>query len=324
MSTLLTVLQKSIPYKLGKRDPSLCEWLYTGGKNFNEPFFDDSVSACKQLKENNGRYKSLSQLNMLEKWAEELQHIPDPSAIIFHVSRCGSTLLSQLLGLNDRHMVLSEVPFFDELLRLPVKQEKIKGEEVASLLKASVKIYGNSRAEIPAHVFIKTDSWHLLFYEQFRNMFPGTLVILLFRDPWEVIQSQQRRRGMQSVPGVLESSLFGFTAEEANETNLDKYMAMVLQRYFAKMIHIADNDPLTQLVNYSEGVENSMKKIYLHLKIPMETATEVGSHQRVKYHGKYPGQLFTEENEDTLPPGFLDPVMELYQELDRLRLLRNG
>lgn len=318
-----TVLQQSIPYKLGRHDPILCEWIYTGGKNFDEPFFGDSISACRQLKENNGRYKSISQLNMLETWADGLQDIPEPTAIIFHVSRCGSTLFSQLLGLQEKHLVLSEVPFFDELLRLPFRQPGIAANEVSAMLKASVRIYGNSRTEKPAHIFIKTDSWHLFFYEHLREMYPRAASILLFRDPWEVIKSQQRRRGMQSVPGVLEPALFGFSAEEATETDLDKYMAMVLHRYFSKMIKIAEDDPLALLVNYSEGADSCIKKIFSHLKIPLDASAKAGLNVRVKYHGKYPDRLFAEENENVLPPEYVSPVMKLFKQLDELRRYRN-
>lgn len=323
MNSVQKTLQCQIPYKLDKRDPSICEWLYTGGKKFDEPFFSDSISVCRQLKENSSCYKSISQLDMLDTWAGEFVDIPDPAAIIFHVSRCGSTLFSQLLGLEVKHMVLSEVPFFDELLRLPFKQQSCTSREVSNLLKASIKIYGNSRREVPTQVFIKSDSWHLFFYQQLREMFPRTAFILLYRNPWEVIQSQQRRRGMQSVPGVLEPALFGFKEGQPVETNLDKYMAEVLHSYFAIMLAIAGENAHVLLVNYSEGAIEISNKMFSYLNIEMTATIQRAIDERVKYHAKYPRQIFCEENEKALPPGYLAPVMDLYNELDKVRLFRS-
>lgn len=322
MDTIPSALRESIPYRLGKKDRTLCEWLYTNGNPFREPFFTDSISAFKRFEENCNGFTSICSLEIMEKWAAGLNDVPDPSAVIFHVSRCGSTLFSQLLGLNDRHMVLSEVPFFDELLRLPLTQDEFAVEQRSALLKAAIRIYANSREERPKHIFIKTDSWHLCFYDQIRNTFPNTPFILLYRDPWEVIQSQQRRRGMQSVPGVIEPALFGFTRKEATETDLDKYMALVLQQYFSRIIAISNSDALTLLVNYAQGAEDISKQLFSFLNISMDDELNAGIAERVKYHGKYPGQLFNEENENASPPGFISPVMELYNELEQIRLLR--
>ena len=110
-------LKNWVPWKLSN---TLCEWLYTGNKKFTEPFFDDTISVCRNLDENRKPYKVVSDLQIMAEWAGDINALV-PSAIIFHVSRCGSTLLSQLLGLDETHIVLSEVPFFDELLRLPYK-----------------------------------------------------------------------------------------------------------------------------------------------------------------------------------------------------------
>ncbi len=311
-------LQNSIPYKLVKNDPTLCEWLFTGDNNFNKPFFVESISECKQLKENSTRFKCIAQTKMLPIWSSALETVPDPSAIIFHISRCGSTLVSQLLDIKKEHMVLSEVPFFDELLRLPFKDKLIGPDETASYFKAAVQLYTSSPNEIPSHVFIKTDSWHLAFYTQLRKMYPYTPFILLYRHPWEVILSQQRRRGMQSVPGVLEPTLFGFTETQAAEYDLDKYMANVLFSYFTKMIEITTADPLTLTVDYAEGPIPILKKIYAAAGINFDTATQKEMEQRTGFHGKYPEQLFKEENIHCDMPAFMQPVTDLYYTLDKL------
>src|SRR4051812_14688897 len=105
-----------VPYKLVNRgDEVFCEWLYIGDKQFSEPSFDDVIRICKRLPDNLDRQKNITSISSLFEWAKNLE-APQPSAFIFHVSRCGSTMVSQLLAIPNDHIVLSEVPFFDDVL----------------------------------------------------------------------------------------------------------------------------------------------------------------------------------------------------------------
>src|SRR6202012_5996296 len=118
-------------------------------------------------------------------------------------SRCGSTLITQLLGLDPNHVTLSEVPFIDELLRargLP---------DISAAVKAALVCYGQNRTGVEQRLFVKTDSWHLSFYRELREWFPGIPVVLLYRSPDEVLYSQRKRRGIHAVPGIIASDLLG-------------------------------------------------------------------------------------------------------------------
>lgn len=97
-----------------------CEWMHLQDMPFTDPFFDETLVKARRIPANSSRFRPTSGLDMLTGWSVHLPHVP-PTAFIFHVSRCGSTLLSQLLGLDPRFISLAEVPFFDDLLRLPFK-----------------------------------------------------------------------------------------------------------------------------------------------------------------------------------------------------------
>jgi hypothetical protein len=312
-------LLRQFPYRLLKDDATLCEWIANTPENFTEPFFDETITRLKSATVNQGRSKTVAPIGLLAEWAARNGWDRKPTCLIFHVSRCGSTLFSQLLALQPQHMVLSEVPFFDELLRLPFKNTAISAEEAGSLFHAALQFYINCAPSSPAHVFIKTDSWHLHFYKQLRSLYPTVPFILLYRDPWEVVQSQQRRRSMQSVPGLIEPDIFGFTSKQASEYNLDKYMAHVLQSYLKKIIHIATHDTNSVLINYNEGVVAGIKKISTATNIKLSSQHEHMIEQRAGFHAKYPGQVFKEENLQAAPPSFLNPALALYDKLESIR-----
>src|SRR5690606_34626620 len=126
-------------------------------------------------------------------------HLPAvaPTAFIFHVSRCGSTLLSQLLDLDEANIVLSEVPLLDQLLRLPETFPGISRAQQETALQATIRLLGQKRTGHEKQLFIKLDSWHVFFAATLRKQYPSVPFILLYRAPDEVFESHRRHRGMQ-------------------------------------------------------------------------------------------------------------------------------
>src|SRR5581483_4874916 len=219
--SIASALTNWLPYKLSfEEEQPRCEWLYTGNDDFTEPFFDETIARCRQL--NNRGRRSISSIDILPQWASEINSVP-PSAFIFHVSRCGSTLAAQLLALDRTNIVLSEVPFFDALLR---------GKDIPALLLPAAMAFYAPVKNYRRRLFIKTDSWHVFFYKQLRALYPQTPFILLYRRPDEVMRSQQKRRGLHAIPGVIEPALFGFDEHEIMHMNQDEYLGKVLDSYF--------------------------------------------------------------------------------------------
>lgn len=134
-------LKNWVPYRLlVDNDATHCQWLNLKDKKITEPFFADTISITRE----NRSQRCISDLAVLPEWAASLPSVA-PSAIVFHVSRCGSTLLSQVLSLNETNIVLSEVPFLDELLRLHYKQPGADLNVIDEQLKAAVRLYGQQR-----------------------------------------------------------------------------------------------------------------------------------------------------------------------------------
>jgi hypothetical protein len=129
-----------IPYKLVTGNGQVqCHWLNTEDNKFTEPFFDETILKCKSV---NSRYftlSSVSDLLMMEEWGQSL-NTAEPAAFIFHISRCGSTLVSQMLATSEENIVLAEVPFFDDLLRLRYKDDSFDEAVSRPLISASSKL----------------------------------------------------------------------------------------------------------------------------------------------------------------------------------------
>ena len=316
-----SALQNWIPYKLlEEADDAHCQWLYVGNETFTEPFFDSTIAKCKQLPQNSHLIKSISHIDVLPIWSESIDTL-SPTAIIFHISRCGSTLLSQLLGLNPPNTMLSEVPFFDDVLRWNYRKKSVEGNP--SILQSAINFYGAKRNNQQQHLFIKTDSWHIHFYNQYRQLYPNIPFILLYRRPDEVISSHQKLRGMQSVPGLIEPEIFGIDKSSLEQKNMDEYMAMVIETYLSAFITILQEDPMAIPINYNEGMENIVQKVAVATKMKIDTSALTEMKTRLHFHSKHPEQVFAENSLPVKnPPLHIDRCFAMYHELENIRLKR--
>jgi hypothetical protein len=310
-----------IPVKLYPEDESLlCRWLYVGDKDFNEPFFDETISACRAMFPENWHVKrSMSTTDVLPDWAIEMDTI-EPTAFIFHISRCGSTLISQMLGMQPSNIILSEVPFFDDLLRYGKKFNRM--QEILPQLKAAIGFYGAKRNENHQQLFIKADSWHIHFYKELRALYPTVPFFLLYRKPDEVIRSQQKKRGMQAIPNLLEADIFGFDKDKISLMHLDEYMGMVIESYLTAFLGILQKDKFAYAINYHDGAMQIVHTIESVIGISISGSERLLMEKRAGFHAKFPEQVFTEEQPAQALPAYLIKSFELYKKIEDTRLSR--
>jgi len=148
---------------------------------------------------------------------------PEPDGLIFHMSRCGSTLVAQMLAAAPANTVVSEAQPIDAAVMLG----RHAGDGGA-LLRAMVAVFSRRRRADEARFFVKLDCWHTLAAPLFREAFPNTPWIFQYRDPVEVLVSQSRATGSQMIPTFVPLSFYGLT-----ETGADwgpDYHARVLAR----------------------------------------------------------------------------------------------
>ncbi|HEY1202875.1 MAG TPA: hypothetical protein VGE79_17950 [Niastella sp.] len=307
-TNILQELENWIPYKLSFVDEQpRCEWLYTNDKEFTEPFFDETISKCRSA--NFHSFRSVSGIEVLPQWSAGIERV-QPSAFIFHVSRCGSTLASQLLAQDRTNIVLSEVPFFDSILRA--------GNNIPyQVLKDALAFYSPVK-NYRERLFIKTDSWHIFFYKQIRELYPQTPFILLYRRPDEVVRSQQKRRGMHAIPGVIEPALFGFE-NDVRVMNQDVYLGEVLDKYFQAFLQVLEKDTLATPINYNEGPVAMVEKIAQITNTPISDEAMEKIKSRAMYHAKYPEQVFSEEAIQDPVPDYCRSAYDKYEALDKIR-----
>jgi hypothetical protein len=268
-----------IPYKLTHQE---VKWLDLGNIRMIHPFFDETISACRYKQLERSRLQSVSSIDFMVDACEELISL-EPAAFIFHVSRCGSTLISQAFSQPEENIVIAEAPLLDEILKIPDTQE--------TWFKAAVKALGQKRNFKETDYLIKLDSWHIHHYDLLRKWYPQTPFFFLYRRPDEVIASHEKRRGIHAVPGMIPAAFL--KTDEAAHFNGDfnRYTAQVLEQYYLKMQQL--DHPKNCFFDYADGVNEMMEVFGQFSGISIKDKDQL--QDRLKYHSKSSQEVFKED-----------------------------
>ncbi|PVM89049.1 aspartyl beta-hydroxylase [Caulobacter radicis] len=217
-------------------DEDAVDWAFFGARRLEESFFGESVPKVWSAPLNR-LLRLRTPLSALEGLAG-----PTPDGLVFHMSRCGSTLLGRMLGAPERATVLSEAAPIDHVVRGDLPW----GRKVA-LLRGVVAALGRARGAGDARLFLKLDCWHALAFDLFREAFPETPWLHLYRTPAEVMVSHARSPGMQMVPQVVAPAVFGLAQPATPDAD---YQAAVLAAIGEAALAAFAADGAGLLVNY--------------------------------------------------------------------------
>jgi gluconate kinase len=265
------------------------EWAMLGEIRLKEPFFEQTMGLAMHHPFNQ-LFRRRTQMSALAELEATSPGLP-PRGFIFHMSRCGSTLISQMLAALSCNLVLSEAPPIDSVLHTQVKQPQVTDEERVKWLRGMVNALGQKRHEEERHLFIKFDSWHVLSLPLIERAFPGVPWIFLYREPLEVMASHLRSRGGQLLPGYLKPADVGLDAESMSRMSLDEYGARVLAKFCETALRCRQVGR-GLLVNYSQLPDIFFDALLDHFG--MSYAPEEIEHMRraTAFDAKRPGMQF--------------------------------
>ncbi len=202
-------------------DTVAIDWAWFGAEPLRAPFYEHEIRRALRRPFNRAfRYRT--GLHDLIAQAETLETLA-PDGFIFHMSRCGSTLVAQMLAALDDSIVVSEAAPIDAVLQLG---RGLPEDEAVLALRVILAACGRKRGGRERRYVVKLDCWHTLALPLLRRAFPAVPWIFLYRDPAEVLMSQLRERGSQMVPQFFPPEFFGIAAPE--NTPAEDYCARVL------------------------------------------------------------------------------------------------
>lgn len=204
------------------------DWCHLGDTRFHEPFFNETIE--RRLRHPFALlFRHQTSLDALVERQASRPGLP-LRGLVFHMSRCGSTLVSQMLAALPWCRMLSEAGPIDSVLRAHLSLPGVSDEARISWLRAVVAALGQRQHAEERALFLKLDAWHTLELPLLQRAFPGVPWIFLYREPVEVMASHLKHRGAHMLPGLLEPALLGLGPPEASGMTLEEYGARVLAR----------------------------------------------------------------------------------------------
>jgi gluconate kinase len=317
-----------IPVRLFWQDQQpLIDWCYLGADRFTAPFFTETVDDCMRLPFNL-IFRHQTPIEVLGH-RHQTQPGLQPTGFIFHMSRCGSTLMSQMLAALTASIAISEAPPIDSALRSNFHSGQATEVRRVEWLRWLISALGQPRVGNEKHIFIKFDAWNVLHFPLIRQAFPDVPWVFLYRDPVEVMVSQLSRRGAHMIPGVIAPELFGMDLAAATSLSPEDYCAQVLAGLCRHALEHHRNGG--RLINYTQLPEVIWSSIFEFFGVSVSEGELDNVKEAAKQNAKNPSMTFVDDGarkrEQATPAiqkaaeQFLYPV---YEQLEEARKLKFG
>ncbi|MBX7185193.1 MAG: hypothetical protein K1Y01_08635 [Vicinamibacteria bacterium] len=261
-------------------------WRWIGRRRLREPFFSDTILAARAPY---SRFVRLStSLETLERQAAMKPGLP-LLGIIAHVSRCGSTLVSQMLASLPFLVVASEPPPFDSVLRGGPSETDPSVRQ--RWMRSMASALGQPRDGGETGFVMKLDSWHLPHLRLVRDAFPRVPLVVLYREPAAVLASQMREPGLH-MAGVLDGPPFDGVPFPGNSQL--EYRAKILGRLFEAA---ADAPEDALVVAYEELPDALPKRIVPFLGLDLDFAALERVRAAGQRDAKSPASVYSSRGE---------------------------
>ena len=273
-------------------DGPVVDWCHLGEARFTDPFFEQTIAGAMEHAFN----LLFRHHTPLVDFAASTDAKPELrlAGLIFHMSRCGSTVISQMLAALPRNVVLSEPALIDQILRLPTRLPNVSQDELVRCLRGLVAALGRRRQAAERDLVIKLDAWHILLWPLIRRAFPDVPWIFVYRNPLEVLASLAQSPPIQMFPGRIDPALLGAQPAELAGLSLDAYSALVLGRYCgAAIVHHGDGG---LLVEYGELPEVACSTIPDHFGLRFEEAEVAAMRAAARFDAKSPRHVFRKDS----------------------------
>jgi hypothetical protein len=206
--------------------PWAVSWMNVEGRPFHEPFFGDTLG--KLRKSTPPPEERDTTLDTLTRLAGRMRSTA-PAGLIFHISRCGSTLISNAFRIAAGVEVISEAQPFNAALMADIPEPVRK-----RVLRSLVKLYARNAEGRKLKLVIKCSSWNTLAIRLARSLWPNTPFVVVVRDPVEVMASNLASPSSwleHKASPQFSSELFGWNADEVQRMSVEEYCARVLGRF---------------------------------------------------------------------------------------------
>ena len=270
-----------------ERPEPVVDWCDLRGIAFREPFFMQTVARWASEPTDGGEplrpviRTTLSTLEAVDGVGECLK----PSGFIFHMSRCGSTVLSRLFGVVPDTFVISEADPINTFLE--ANPDELNEAALIACLRLMIRALGRKRFEDERHYVVKFSSWNVRRLALLRAAFPDVPWVFVYRAPIEVISSV-----LKGSPGWMQLQRFPAEAEYLLGVPAVECAAMPPEQFCARVLAgfcqaaLDGDDGKTLFVNYTDLPDVAWGAVARHFGIPLAAEHAARMREDARYYAK--------------------------------------
>ena len=266
MSTIAERLFGWTPFRAAFHSETMqVDWCHLHASRMTDPFFYATIANAMREPFN----LVFQQRTPIAALAELPQGVP-VAGFIFHMSRCGSTLISQALAAFEADIVVSEAAPLRAVLRA-ARAGRASPEQAVAWLRGLVGAYAQPRFAYEARLFVKFMAADVLDIALVRGAFPDVPWIFVTRDPAEILASQARAAGIDLIRGQLAPDALGLAADAIWSMDVTAYQAHVLAA-FARAACDAWPTGRGLIVDYAELPDALLTRVLPHFGLHADAA----------------------------------------------------
>ena len=272
------------------------DWADLSAERFVEPFFDQTVAGWAA----GPRAQPLVRTGLDTLRALDDEPSLDPAGMIFHFSRCGSTVVSRLLATVPGVVVIAEPAPLNALLGLDPRQ--VDGATLVQLVRLLVRALGRRRHGDERQLVLKCTSWNIRRQEILTAAFPDTPWAWVQRDPAQVVASL-----LATPPGWLghqrpppqTAQRFGIDPATVSNMTRAEFTARALG---AMLFSAAVGPPRRVCIDHAELPTAVWQRVAPHFGIDVDAAAiERMAEQSTLYSKNHGAQAFAGDDPELRP-----------------------
>ncbi|HTX55561.1 MAG TPA: hypothetical protein VMD47_00520 [Candidatus Acidoferrales bacterium] len=288
-----------------RRDAGLC---------FDDRYFHDTVSRAAKRPFNLAFFRDTG-VDVLQELAESSPGLR-PSGLLFHLSRCGSTLVSNAFAARFDVLVLAEPGPVNDVLVMP----GLQNEQRIALLRSVVSVLARAQRGDQQACVIKLDAWHVRWLAVLEAAFPQVPWLFLYRDPREVLVSHLRTPSLM-MSTVNAPATLGISLVEAAQVSREVHCVRVLSELL-RAVRERATEP-ERFVDYATLPEAIWERIGPAFGLPFAPSAVARLRAGASAHAKDPRRPFVPDSDEkraaaaALPPELLAPLLAAFEWIER-------
>jgi len=205
--------------------------------------------------------------------------------LVFHMSRCGSTLVAQALKAWSGTRVISEPALLDTAITMMCTGHDPDGQLFRTVLAALAQPRGDDR-----DIVVKLDAWHAMALTTIKTLVDAPW-LFVYRNPCEVLVSHAREPGRHTIPGMLPAAWFP-GARSHDPSALTDYAAQVIGAICAAVVPHAR---AANLLNYAELPDAIAARVAPLFGLDAADARNAELQTALSRHAKRPYETYVDD-----------------------------